>query len=79
MLKQSVKAFSMVLVAGVLAGCAANPGQQASHAVTHEWVTTDRVAEVQFRGNNAACRTSASSVSGYEACMSEQGYELLTP
>lgn len=79
MLKQSVKAFSMVLTVGVLAGCAANPGQQESHAVTHEWVTTDRVAEVQFSGNHAACRTSASSVSAYEACMSEQGYQLHTP
>ena len=79
MLKESVKAVGMALVVGVLGGCAANPAQEASHAVTHEWVTTDRVAEVQFRGNHAQCRAGASSVSGYESCMTEQGYELYAP
>lgn len=78
MSKVSMKAVGMALVAGVLGGCAANPAQQ-THAVTHEWVTNDRVAEVQFRGNQAQCQARAETVAAYEACMTEQGYMLHTP
>lgn len=77
--KAAGKAAGSALLLGLLAGCTATPAQEASHAVTHEWISSDRVAEVQFRGNHAACHSSASSIDSYERCMSDRGYELYTP
>lgn len=62
-----------------LVGCASIGEPVARHEATHEWVATDRVAQVTFTENEVRCSRTAESISGYESCMAGRGYELYTP
>ena len=67
------------LMALVISGCAAT-GHETATVVTHEWVATDRVAQIHFNENNRDCMTKVTEdVGQYERCMLARGYEPFEP
>ena len=75
MLKKLAGILGFGIGLALLSGCA----NQDSMAFTHDWTTSQHSAAMTFNDNDRACQSSVRSVSDYEQCMENRGYQLCQP
>lgn len=75
MLKKLAGVLGVGLGLALLGGCA----NQEPVAFTHDWTTSQHSAAMTFNDNDRACQAGIHSVSEYEQCMENRGYQLYQP